>query len=80
VKQNVPQPDTADMNTSVLFKRSPLAFYVLIFALSVPLWMAGFFVEVDGRPKNAQVTEFCLAFVPLLAASILVYREEKFGG
>jgi membrane protease YdiL (CAAX protease family) len=78
--KNVLQPNRADTNTSAPSKRSPLAFFVLIFALSIPLWVIGSFVEVDGLPKNAQVTEFGLAFTPLAAASILVYGEEGLAG
>jgi hypothetical protein len=40
----------------------------------------GSIVEVEGLPKNAHITDFGLAFCPLIAASILVYREEGVGG
>ena len=60
--------------------RSPLKFFLLAFALAVPLWVIGSIVEVEGLPKNAHVTDFGLAFVPLIAASILVYREEGLSG
>ena len=78
--KSILQPSKPDANTSTSSKRSPLAFFVLIFVLSVPLWVAGFFVEVDGLPKNMQVTEPVLAFTPLAAASILVYGEEGLAG
>lgn len=78
--KSILQSSKPDTNTSTSSKRSPLAFFVLIFALSVPLWVAGFFVEVDGLPKNLQVTEPVLAFTPLAAASILVYGDEGLAG
>lgn len=37
-------------------------------------------VKVEGLPDNLPVTDIGATFVPLIAASILVYREEKFGG
>src|SRR5215213_9156694 len=67
-------------NTIATQSRSPLTFFLLIVALSVPLWALGLFVEVKGLPKNMQVTEPVLAFTPLMAASILVYKEEKLAG
>ena len=77
---SISQPHRADTNAGAPPKRSPIAFFVLVFALSIPLWVAGFFVEVDGLPKNAQVTEFGLAFTPVAAASLLVYGEEGLAG
>jgi len=53
---------------------------LLAFALATPLWVIGSIVEVEGLPKNAHITDFGLAFCPLIAASILVYREEGVGG
>lgn len=60
--------------------RSPWAFFVLVVALSVPLWVLGSVVEVAGLPKNMQVTEPVLAFTPAAAASILVYRADGRAG
>ncbi len=37
-------------------------------------------VKVEGLPDNLPVTDIGATFVPLIAASILVYREDKFGG
>jgi uncharacterized protein len=68
------------MNTSVSSKRSPLQFLLLVFALSIPFWVLGAMVEVKGLPQNLPVSDLLLTFAPLLAASILVYREEKFDG
>ena len=59
--------------------RSPLKFFVLVFALSIPIWLIG------GRPlpgpSNFPLTlnVFMQPFVPLIAALILVYREEGRG-
>ena len=46
--------------------RSPLRFFVLVFALSIPIWL----IQPRDWPISASVG------APLLAASILVYREE----
>ncbi len=68
------------MNTSMSLKRSPLQFFVLVFALSLPFWLLGPIAEHFIRlPFNLPVS--ALMFVcPLIAAFILVYREEKLGG
>src|SRR5829696_3831213 len=67
-------------NTSAASKRSPLRFFLLVFVLSLPLWVLGGIVGSIGLPMNMRVIELVGAFVPLMAALILVYREEKFGG
>jgi uncharacterized protein len=50
--------------------RSPLKFFVLVFTLSIPIWL----IEPRDWPISASVG------APLMAALILVYREEGFGG
>jgi uncharacterized protein len=69
------------MNISVASKRrSPLIFFLLVFALTVPFWALSTKVKVEGLPDNLPVTDIGATFVPLIAALILVYREEKFSG
>ncbi len=58
--------------------RSPLTFFLLVFALSLPFWVIGSVTGLrlaPGLPVSA-----LMAFCPLLAASILVYREDKSAG
>jgi uncharacterized protein len=67
------------VNTSVPLKRSPLTFFVLVFALSLPFWLLGALVKHVPLPINLPVS--ALQFVcPCLSALILVYREEQPGG
>ncbi len=68
------------MNTGESSKRSPLTFFVLVYALTIPFWVLSTMVKVEGLPDNLPVTDIGATFVPLIAASILVYREEKFDG
>jgi uncharacterized protein len=49
--------------------RSPLKFYLSVFALSIPIWL----IEPRDWPVTASVG------APLVAALILVYREEGLG-
>ena len=60
-------------------RRSPLKFFALTFVLAIPLWLLG---PIVGNIESLKipVTDLALAFVPLIAAAILVYREEGFGG
>ncbi len=58
--------------------RSPLTFFLLVFALSVPFWLIGGVIGLQllpGLPVSA-----LMAFCPAMAASILVYRENKGAG
>lgn len=50
--------------------RLPLRFFVLVFALSIPIWL----IQPRDWPISASVG------APLIAALILVYREEGGGG
>ena len=68
------------MNTSTAIRRFPLIFFFLVFALTIPFGVLGTVVKVEGLPDNLPLTDVGATFVPLIAASILVYREEKFGG
>ena len=64
------------MNT--LRTRSPLKFFLLVFALSIPFWLAGASTALQllpGLPVSS------LMFIcPVTAALILVYRENKTAG
>jgi len=58
--------------------RSPLKFFLLVFTLSIPLWLIGAFTSVQllpGLPVSS-----LMAFCPMIAASILIYREGKTAG
>ncbi len=55
--------------------RSPLAFFVLVFALSLPIWVIGSVWPLEllpGLPVSS-----LMVLCPVMAASILVYREDK---
>ena len=64
------------MYTSTSSNKSPLKFFILVFALNIPLWVIGTMVKVKGLPLDVPVTDFIAAFTPLIAACILVYKEE----
>ncbi len=67
------------MNTNTSTSKSPLTFFVLVFALSIPLSLAGAVIGLEllpGLPVSSLVVTFC----PLIAALILVYRENKTTG
>ena len=53
-----------------LMNRSPLKFFLLVFAVSVPFWL----IQPRDWPISASVG------APLIAALILVYREAGGGG
>ena len=63
------------MNSSFV-KKSPLTFFLLVFALSFPLWVIETMIKVKGLPLDIPVTDLIAAFTPLIAATILVYKKE----
>jgi len=67
------------MNTSTIRNGSPITFFILVFALSVPFSLAGTMTGLEllpGLPISSLVVNFC----PLAAALILVYRENRTAG
>ncbi len=59
-------------------KASPLWFFGLVFALSIPFWVAG---ALSARQLLPALPLSALAFLcPLLAAGILVYRQHGIAG
>ncbi len=69
--------ETADPNAARPHGKSPLALFALVFALSIPFWLLGRSAERQLRPGLPLAA---LGAVPALAASILVYGEEKAAG
>jgi membrane protease YdiL (CAAX protease family) len=68
------------MNTGASSKRSPVRFFLLVFALAIPFWLIGAMAK-RGLPLPMNLPVSALMFpVPLIAALILVYREDKMGG
>jgi membrane protease YdiL (CAAX protease family) len=70
--------DEASSHTIASRSRSPLTFFVLVFALSMPFWVFGAVTRLQllpGLPVGA-----LMAVCPLIAAAMLVYREHKTAG
>jgi membrane protease YdiL (CAAX protease family) len=66
------------MNTGASSKRSPLKFFILVLALSIPFWLAGVLVK-QGLPLPLKLPASSLMVVcPLVAAMILVFRENGY--
>ena len=55
-------------------ERRPWLFFVLVFVLSLPLYLLSPFVHVAGLPKNGPALDFVGAFMPMTAAVILTGR------
>jgi hypothetical protein len=70
------------MNAITRERRSPLAFFALLFASSVPFWLAGIVAErflPKDRPVNLPFSAL-MAFNPMLVALYLTYRESGGAG
>lgn len=64
------------MYINASLKKSPLKFFLLVFALTIPLWIIEPMVKVKGLPLDVPATDFAATFIPSIAASILIYQEE----
>ncbi len=60
-------------------RKSPLTFFLLVYGLSIPLWVIEIFIDAEG-PLGFPVTDVLAAFTPLVAASILVHKEHGRAG
>ena len=61
-------------------KKSPLTFFLLVYGLSIPLWIIETMIDVDRLPLDFSITDILAAFTPLIAASILVHQEDRRAG
>jgi membrane protease YdiL (CAAX protease family) len=59
-------------------KRSPFKFFLLVFTLSIPIWLIGTLTPLQILP-GLPVSSLAI-IVPALSASILVYRDKKTAG
>lgn len=58
-----------------------LQFFTLFFALSIPFWLLGFlFTDVTKSLPIKLPISALMAFCPLIAAAILVYKKQKMQG
>lgn len=61
--------------------RSAPAYFLLTTALATPVVLIGFTLrDTSGLPKDIPLTDLVLAFVPVAAAAILVYRADGASG
>jgi hypothetical protein len=65
-------------NLSIPHNRSPLIYFILTFALSIPFWIAGALTDIQILPGIPFSALGLLCMVG--AASILVYRENGLAG
>jgi uncharacterized protein len=56
--------------------KSLLKFFLIVYGLSFPLWLLETIIDVKGLPLDIPVTDIVAAFTPLIAACILVYKQE----
>lgn len=66
------------LNTIASRSRSPLMFFLLVFALSLPFWLAGALASFQLLP--ALPVSALMFLCPVMAAAIFVYRENKSAG
>jgi uncharacterized protein len=78
VPSMTPFQQSPDPSNTTLRNRSPLKFFLLVFALSIPFWLMG---SVTGLQLLPGLPVAALMFVcPVTAALILVYGENKTAG
>ena len=64
------------MNNCKSVNRSPLKFFLLVYGLSIPLWIIETRIDVKGLPLDIPIIDILAAFTPMISASILVYKDE----
>lgn len=54
----------------------PLYFFLLVYGLSLPLWLLQIYIDNTSLPLNIPITDILAAFTPLIAACILTYKAD----
>jgi uncharacterized protein len=60
--------------------KSPLKFFLILFGLSIPLWIIDTMIDAKRSSLDFSIMDMVAAFIPLIAATILVYKEEGITG
>ena len=68
------QVNSNDVSTP--HKKSALNFFLIVYGLSLPLWLLQLFIGDSSLPLNIPITDIVAAFTPLFAACILTYKIE----
>jgi membrane protease YdiL (CAAX protease family) len=68
------------MSARGLNKNHPFAFFVLIYAMSIPFWLISVHLGKSGLPDNIPLTDIGATLSPAIAACILVYIENGKSG
>ncbi len=69
------------MNSSKPENRSPLKFFLIVFGLSIPLWIIDSMIDAKRTSLlNFSIIDIITAFIPLIAGCILIYKEEGKSG
>jgi membrane protease YdiL (CAAX protease family) len=63
------------MSARELNKSHPLAFFVLIYTISIPFWIISSHLGNSGLPDNIPLTDIGATLSPTIAACILIYIE-----
>jgi len=71
--------DEDSLNTIASRSKSPLTFFLMVFALSLPFWLAGALATLQPLP-GIPLTALIIVFCPATAAIFLVHRESKTAG
>jgi uncharacterized protein len=60
--------------------KKPLKFFILVFALSIPLWVIDTMIHVKTSLMDFSIIDILVAFIPIITASILIHQEEGLSG
>lgn len=63
------------MDNSASSNRSPLLFFVLVYALSIPFWVIDVIFPMHLPVDNLPVTDIGATFVPAIVASIITLKS-----
>lgn len=61
--------------------KSPLKFFLIVFSISIPFWIINLMIDVKRSSLlNFSIIDIITAFIPSIAACILIYNEEGKAG
>ena len=53
----------------------PWKFFILVWVMSLPFWIASYYIQGSNLPDNLPLTDIGAALTPMIAAAILRYKE-----
>ncbi len=57
-------------------QKAPLTFFLILYGLSIPLWLIETMIDFKRSSLDFSIIDILATFTPLIAATILIFKEE----